>query len=71
LILIGDIDESITHSFLSSFADDTGIGKGIKSIYSIEDTEHLQSDLEVLYKWAESNNIKFEVLRYGTVKMTK
>ena len=31
LILIGDIDKDVAHAFLSSFADDTRIGKGISS----------------------------------------
>ena len=31
LILIGDIDQNITRSFASSFADDTRIGKGVTS----------------------------------------
>ena len=73
LILIGDIDESITSSFLSSFADDTRVAKGIKSV---EDSENLQRDLEILYKWALENNmkfndVKFEVLRYGKDEVLK
>ena len=70
LILLGDIDKSILHSFLSSFADDTRIAKGIRTI---EDTENLQEDLKVLYKWANDNSMmfnssKFEALRYGKNK---
>ena len=67
LILIGDIDKAISHSFLSSFADDTRIAKGIDSI---EDAQNLQDDLETLYHWSSDNNmqfndVKFELLRYG------
>ena len=66
LILINDIDDN-TDSFVSLFADDTRIAREIKSE---EDVEDLQTDLENLYSWQESNNMKFngskfEVLRYG------
>ena len=68
LILIGDIDADIKSSFLSSFADDTRIGKGIR----YHDVLLLQADLNSVYKWAEHNNMKFnnfkfELLRYGTI----
>ena len=67
LVLIGDIDNEVYHSFLSSFADDTRIGRGISSQ---ADSELLQQDLEKVYKWATTNNMlfndtKFELLRYG------
>jgi hypothetical protein len=67
LILIGDIDKDVYHAFLSSFADDTRVGKGISSE---EDARLLQQDLECVYAWATENNmlfndIKFELLRYG------
>ena len=68
LILIGDIDKNITNSSVRSFADDTRL---IRSIKNIEDTEALQEDLTTVYNWASVNNmkfndIKFELLRYGT-----
>ena len=67
LILIGDIDKEVVGSFLSSFADDTRIGMAISTP---EDAKLLQQDLEIVYQWAESNNMlfndkKFELLRYG------
>ena len=67
LVLIGDIDKDISHSFLSSFADDTRIGKGI---YTTEEASMLQQDLQGVFEWAETNNMlfnskKFELLRYG------
>ena len=66
LILIGDIDQEVAHSFLSSFADDTRVGRGIESE---GDARLLQADLEAVYRWADTNNMmfnsdKFEVLRY-------
>ena len=67
LILISDIDKDIVDSFLSSFADDTRIGK---SVSSEEDASGLQGDLNKVYEWATLNNMsfnnsKFELLRYG------
>ena len=67
LVLIGDIDADINSSFLSSFADDTRVGKGIKAT---NDAIHLQTDLKSVYQWAidnnmEFNNTKFELLQYG------
>ena len=67
LILISDIDNGIVESFLSSFADDTRLGK---SVSSEEDANILQGDLNKVYEWANINNMsfnnnKFELLRYG------
>ena len=68
LILIGDIDKEVAHSFLSSFADDTRIGLAISTP---DDAKQLQQDLQAVYDWAATNNMqfndtKFELLRYGT-----
>lgn len=68
LILIGDIDKDVQHSFVSSFADDT---RAFKSVFSMSDVSFLQSDLNTIYLWAEQNNmffnsVKFEMLRYNT-----
>ena len=54
-------------STVSCFADDTRILLGIKDE---EGTQMLQNDLHKLYKWADTNNMKFnvnrfELLRYG------
>ena len=66
LIHIGDISERVQHSTVRSFADDTRI---IMPIKSNADCFNLQSDLNVLYDWAVSNNMvfngeKFDLLRY-------
>ena len=68
LILLGDIDEGIARSFLSSFADDTRILSHIEGTDNIED---FQSDLNRVYNWTRKNNMqlnadKFECIRYGT-----
>ena len=66
LVLIGDIDQNIASVFLSSFADDTRMGHGIRTM---QDTEALQEDLNSVYKWTDDNNMelhgdKFEHLHY-------
>ena len=68
LILIGDIDEKVAHSFIASFADDTRM---LKEVNSVRDASLLQTDLEAVYDCAVNNNSsfnnkKFEVLRYGS-----
>ena len=73
LVLIGDIDKDIAHSFLSSFADDTRIGKGI---HTPDEAQLLQKDMEAVYSWASNNNMlfnvkKFELLRYGNNRELK
>ena len=73
LILIGDIDKDILNSFVKSFADDTRASKQVKTV---EDVALLQLDLEKIYKWTDDNNmklndVKFELLRYGTNQIIK
>ncbi len=53
LILIGDIDKDIMHAFLSSFADDTRVGKDIDNDV---DVQSLQDDLQSIYQWCKTNN---------------
>ena len=67
LVLIKDIDDNVTSSKVSSFADDTRASKGANNI---GDCNLLQEDLNTIYQWAENNNMefnfeKFECLRYG------
>ena len=67
LVLINDIDQNLLGSFLSSFADDTRVGKGVDNAL---DVNCLQNDLNKVYEWAKENNMclnssKFELLRYG------
>ena len=68
LILIGDIDAELGTFFLSSFADDTKVSKGIETT---QGSDLLQVDLAKIYQWAERDNQwfnvkKLELLRYGT-----
>ena len=73
LILIGDIDSEVAESFISSFADDTRVGKDINDA---NDIHQLQADLTTIYNWAKNNNMelnddKFEHLRYLPSKTTQ
>ena len=73
LILIGDIDQDIATSFVSSFADDTRLSRATSGV---TDASALQTDLEKVYQWAIDNNMmfntkKFEALRYGTDDVLK
>ena len=59
-----DIDDNVTKSSVSSFADDTRVSKGVKAM---NDAVQLQSDLLKIYDWADENkmvfnNLKFELL---------
>ena len=56
IIHISYINYEIADSSVSCFADDTRILLGIK--YE-GDTKMLQNDLHKLYKWADTNNMKF------------
>ena len=67
LVMIGDIDENVAHSFILSFADDTRL---LCEVNNIRDASSLQTDLEAVYEWAvinnsSFNNQKFEAMRYG------
>ena len=46
-----NLDEKIVSSFLSSFADDTRVSRGVADV---ADASALQQDLEVVYQWAET-----------------
>ena len=66
LIHISDINYEIPDSTVC-FADDTWILLGIKDE---EDTQMMQNDLHKMYKWADTNNMKFnankfQLQRYG------
>ena len=67
LIMISDIDSSIEHVTVSSFADDTRL---LKTVEAQVDCGKMQDDLIGIYGWAEANHMKFnsgkfEVLNYS------
>ena len=68
LIYIADIADNITHSTVSSYADDSKVSKEIRSEV---DGKELQDDTDMLYRWTANNlmqfnTTKFEVLRIGS-----
>ena len=70
LIMISDIDSSIEHVTVSSFADDTRL---LKTVEAEVDCGKMQDDLIGIYGWAEANHMKFnsgkfEVLNYSARK---
>lgn len=67
IIMLNDIDSGILTSYVSSFADDTRVMRGIGGAL---DVTVLQNDLNLIYEWCDKNNAalnhgKFECLRYG------
>lgn len=57
LIMISDIDKTCNpRSLISSFADDTKLSHQINNSSSATD---LQNDLNLIYKWASENGMKF------------
>jgi hypothetical protein len=64
--MISDIDNSVLHSRVICFADDSRAHKGISNP---NDTVKLQADLNSIYAWAKINKMqfndkKFELIRY-------
>ena len=68
LILIGDIDKNTTSSTVASFADDTRVTKGIKCEMDAVD---LQNDIFHIYGWSETNNMKFNSLKFELLRFGK
>ena len=60
-----DINKGVLHSILSSFADDTKFWKGIASLH---DEVRLQDDLDLIYRWAEENNMKFNSDKFQAIR---
>ena len=65
LIHIYDLNNEIGDSKVSRFAHDTQILLGIKDE---EDTQMLQNDLHELYKWADTNNMKFNANKFELLR---
>ena len=64
LILISDIDHNTLHSLIASFTDDTRATKGLANE---TDAVDFKEDLFHMYQcFMEFNDLKFELLRYGT-----
>ena len=73
LFLLGYIDKDLAYTILLSFADDTRLTKGISDVV---EANQLQTDLNTIFDWADTNNMcfnntKFEVQRYGQDSILK
>ena len=64
LIYISDIDEEISDSDISCFADDTRV---LKTIKDVNDRIILQDDLNNIYTWADRNKMKFNENKFETI----
>ena len=65
LIMIADINESVKQSTTRLFADDSKVGK---EILTEKDGEDLQSDLNSVYKWGEDNSMRFNTLKFQSIR---
>lgn len=61
IILIDSLSEVDLMSEIRMFADDTRVTKYIRTE---EDMKNLQTDLEKIYQWQESNNMQFNGAKY-------
>ena len=73
IIYINDLENVLTDSQSSSFADDTRMSKAISGT---SDTAKLQNDLNAVVKWSLENNMKlhedkFELLCYRNTSASK
>ena len=73
IIMLHDIDNTVSSAHVSSFADDTRVSAGVTSHREIA---QLQADLDLIFQWASQNNAmfnpdKFECLRYGSNETLK
>ena len=68
VIMISDIDEKVKNCILRSFADDTRVNK---KVICNEDKELMQEDLEIIYKWADENKMKFNTNKFEQIAYRK
>ncbi len=65
LILLGDIDADVRKAYVSSFADDTRLTYPIDNDI---DVVAMQSELEAIYKWAATNNSRFNSDKFDCIR---
>ena len=68
LVYISDIGDNVTHSSLTSYADDSKTEKIIKNR---ADTQLLQCDLHKVFTWTEQNLVTFNVDKFEVLKIGK
>lgn len=67
LIMISDINSDIKHSCVTSFADDT---KVYSCISNVNHCKELQSDLDLIYRWADTNNMFFNAQKFHFISFS-
>ena len=65
LIMISDIDTDIIKSTVSSFADDTKVSHIVQLL---QDCLDLQTSLDTIYEWSDTNNLKFNSLKFQALR---
>ena len=68
LIYIADIGDDVIDSILASYADDSKLRKKIKSE---QDGEKLQSDLNTVFRWTDTNLMKFNLSKFEILRIGK
>ena len=66
--MISDIGEKVKSCILKSFADDTRVHK--KDICN-KVKKLMQEDLEIIYKWADENKMKFNTNKFEQIAHRK
>ena len=61
VIRISDIDKDVVESIVRSFADDT---RNSAKIITVDDQRKMKQDLNVIYKWAKNNMMKFNEKKF-------
>ena len=67
IIFINDIVDCVKHSTIRLFADDTLLYLPISSTHV---TSMLQSDLNSLFHWCKSNDIKFNAAKSNLISLS-
>ena len=65
VILISDIDTVTKHTRVRCFADDTRVSKTIKED---KDITEMQSDLNNIYHWSNTNKMKFNETKFELIR---
>ena len=68
LIMINSIEDDRISAFIFSFADDTKLNIGIRTI---NDANKLQESLDILYKWQDDSNMAFNATKFQVIQFGK
>ena len=68
LIYIADIGDNVIHSTIASYADDS---KARKRIANQSDGEKLQTDINSVFKWTDTNLMEFNLTKFEMLRIGK